>query len=88
MDEINQITILISNSRTACPSSILLLILSSLGNLLKDACIIFHKDVEDFKTSIKMLIFGLRCSPLKIAKKKKIKYTHIVGISVNQASCN
>ena len=39
----------INNSRTAWPTLILMLFLSSLDNLLQDAHIIFHKDVGNFE---------------------------------------
>ena len=41
--------LLINNSRTAWPTIILMLFLSSLENLPKDAYIIFQKDVDNFE---------------------------------------
>ena len=39
----------INNSKSAWPTLILMLFLSSLDNLLEDAYIIFQKDVDNFE---------------------------------------
>ena len=49
MDQNSKNLILINNPRTAWPTSILMIVLSSLNNLLKDTCIIFQKGVDDFE---------------------------------------
>ena len=48
MNQTNQHVVWVNNSRTARPTLILLLILSSLDNLLSDTYIIFQKDVDNF----------------------------------------
>ena len=50
----------INNSKTAWPTLILMLFLSSLDNLLEDAYIIFQKDIDNFEIEHKnMLILEL-----------------------------
>ena len=46
MDQNSQNVVLINNSRTAWPTYMLILFLSSLDNLLQDAYIIFQKGVN------------------------------------------
>ena len=59
MDQNSQNALWICNSRTAWPTSILMLFLSSLDNLLQDACIIFFfkKSVNDFEIEHKICYF-------------------------------
>ena len=47
----------INNSKTACPTLILVLFLSSMDNLLYDAYIIFQKDVDNFEIEQKTYKF-------------------------------
>ena len=49
MDQKCQNIVLISNSRTAWPTSISMLFLSSLDSLQKHAYITFQKGVDDFE---------------------------------------
>ena len=62
MDQNFQNVVWINNSRTAWPTETLMLILSSLGNFLKDAYIIFLKGVDDFEIEYKTCNFGVRYS--------------------------
>ena len=49
MDQNSQNIVLINNSRTAWPTLILMLFLSFLDNLLKNAYIILQKGVDNFE---------------------------------------
>ena len=51
---------LIHNVRTAWPTKISIPFLSSLANLLKDACNIFQKIVDNFEIAHKTCLFLLR----------------------------
>ena len=58
MDQNSQNVIWINNSRTAGPTSILMLFVNSLDNLQFDAHIIFQKGVDNFEIEHKTcLIF-------------------------------
>ena len=54
MDQNSQNNALINNSRIAWPTSILMPFLNFLDNLLLEAYIIFHKDVDDFQIEHKI----------------------------------
>ena len=54
MDQDRQNVILINNKRTARPTNIFVLFLSSFYNLLKDAYVIFQKGVDNFEIEHKM----------------------------------
>ena len=49
MDQKSQNIVLINNSRTAWPTLILMLFLSSMNNLLQDTQIIFQKGIDNFE---------------------------------------
>ena len=59
MDQNIQNVLWINNSRTAALAQILILFLSSLDNLPKDACIIFQKVLIILRKSIKNANLGL-----------------------------
>ena len=53
MDQNSQNIVLINYSRTAWPTWILMLYLSSLDNLLQDTYIIFQKSIDNFEIAQK-----------------------------------
>ena len=53
MDQYSQNNVLINNSSTAWPTSILMQFLSSLDNLLQDAYIILQEGVDNFEVEHK-----------------------------------
>ena len=53
-------TTLIHNLKTAGPTKILIPYISSLNNLLYDACIIFQKDVDNFEIEHKTCYLGVQ----------------------------
>ena len=60
MDQNSQNFVLINNSRTAWPTQIVMLFLSSLVNLLKDAYINFLKGVDNLEIEHKTCLFLVR----------------------------